>query len=153
MDEAAAIAKGDKAKEIRRLYRYIRANASGLKDYRHAINVDGNLRRTGAIEGNIDKLIARRMKNQGMSWTIQGIRRMLAVRLLLREGKLADWLYARNDKPRKYRITRKRVIRVVDKTIKQNYADWFSSTLPALYGPHSSRPWVKILKSLTEVSV
>lgn len=150
LNEAALKVKGDKAKEIKRLSRYIRSNASGLRDYRHTVINDGNLRRTGAIEGNVDKLIARRMKNRGMSWTIEGIRRMLAVRFLLREGKLSEWLYHGSGDIKNYGITTKRINRVTDKTIKQNYIDWFSAGLPALYGPHSSRFWVKILKSLTE---
>ena len=142
-----------RAKEIKRLYRYIRANVFGLKDYRHAITGDYNLIRTGPIEGNIDKLIVRRMKNQGMSWTHKGIRRMLGVRLLLREGKLIDWLDLRNVNTEKHGSTPKRINRVIEKTIKQNYFDWFSAGVPALYGPHASRPWVKLLKSLAEAGI
>jgi len=153
LNEAASRAKGDKAKGIKKLRRYIRANASGLEDYRNAITDGCNLRRTGAIEGNVDKLIVRRMKNQGMSWTPKGIRRMLAVRLLSREGKLTYWLNSRNGNIEKHGITPKRINRVIDKTIKQHYIDWFSAGLPALYGPHPSRPWVKFLKSLTEVGI
>jgi hypothetical protein len=153
LNEAALRAKGDKAKEIKRLCGYIRANASGLKDYRHTINESGNLRRTGAIEGNIDKLIVRRMKNQGMSWTPEGIRRMLVIRFLSREGKLSDCLYLGNNKLMKYGLTRKKINRVIDKTMKPNYADWFGASLPALYGPHSSRPWAIILKSLVEEGI
>jgi hypothetical protein len=50
------------------------------------------LRRTDAMEGNVDKLVVRRMKNQGMSWSLQGIRRLLCVRFLVLEGKLTGWL-------------------------------------------------------------
>ena len=153
LDGAISKAKEDKAKEIKKLYFYIKANASGLRDYRHDIVDNRNLRRTGAIEGNIDKLIVRRMKNQGMSWTPKGIRRMLAVRLLWREDKLTNWLNIRNGIIEKHGITPKRINRVIDKTIKQNYSDWFNAELPALHGPHCSRPWVKLLKSLTEVGI
>ncbi len=153
LNEAASRVKGDKAKEIKRLWRYIRTNAFGLRDYRHDTSEGNNLRRTGAIEGNIDKLVVRRMKNQGMSWTAEGIRRMLAIRFLVREGKLADWLYPGDDDTGKQGITPKRINRVIDKTIKQNYSDWFSAKLPALHGPHSSRPWVLLLKSLVEAGI
>jgi hypothetical protein len=40
----------------------------------------------------VDKLVVRRMKNQGMSWSLQGIRRPLSVRFLVPEGKLTGWL-------------------------------------------------------------
>jgi hypothetical protein len=152
LNETALREKGEKGKEIKKLYRYIRTNASGLKDYRQAANRDV-LRRTGAIEGNIDKLIVRRMKNQGMSWTVEGIRRMLAVRFLSREDKLGDWLYSADAKHKKYGITPKRLNRVMDKTIKKNYANWFSARLPALYGPHCSRSWVRFMKSLVEAGI
>jgi len=44
----------------------------------------------------VDKLVARRMQNQGMSWTLRGIRRLLCVRFLVLEGNLADRLKAMN---------------------------------------------------------
>ena len=153
LNKAASMAKGDKAKEIKKLYRYIRANVFGLKDYRREVSNGKNLRRTGAIEGNIDKLIVRRMKNQGMSWTPEGIRRMLAVRFLSREGKLTDWLHSRNDTIENHGVTPKRINRVIDKTLKQNYIDYFSAGLPAISGPHASRPWVELLKSLSRIVV
>ena len=90
LKEAATVSKTDKALDIKRVIRYIGSNASGLKDYREHIDQHGNdLRRTGAIEGNVDKLIVRRMKNQGMSWTRQGIRRMLWLRISYTK---ANWL-------------------------------------------------------------
>jgi hypothetical protein len=89
LDHATRKVTGDKAKAIERVAHYISSNATGLQDYRHDVHVDNNqLRRTGAIEGNIDKLVAKRMKNQGMSWTINGIRRLLCVRSLMLEEKL-----------------------------------------------------------------
>lgn len=61
-------------KYIKQVIRYTNCNATGLKDYRETIaQPDGNLRRTGAIEGNIDKLIVRQMKKLGMGWSLRGI--------------------------------------------------------------------------------
>jgi hypothetical protein len=57
--------------EVAQLRRYLMENSFGLRGYR--LEVDGDGRRgLGAIEGNIDKLIANRMKKRGMSWTIKG---------------------------------------------------------------------------------
>ena len=73
----------NKSLRMARAYCYIRENSSGLGDYRLSLGEEGKtLRHTGAIEGNIDKLIVRRMKNQGMSWTLKGISRLLCVRFL-----------------------------------------------------------------------
>jgi len=144
----------DKAKEIRRLIRYITANASGLKDYREtSVQHHDMLRRTGAIEGNIDKVIVRRMKNQGMSWSLKGIRRMVWLRINIREGTLPECLRFRNSNNVSVAMPEKRVNRVIDRTINDNYARYFNAGLPALSGPHSSRPWVEMLKSLTRIAV
>ena len=150
LKEAATVSKADKALDIKRVIRYINSNASGLKDYREqADQHDNNLRRTGAIEGNVDKLIVRRMKNQGMSWTRQGIRRMLWLRIKQREGKLLDCLAAYEKETMLHVAPVKRVNRVIDRTIKYDYTNHFSAGLPALSGPHASRPWAEMLKSLT----
>jgi hypothetical protein len=153
LKESANKAPGDKAKEIRRLLRYITANASGLKDYRVNIGQhDSMVRRTGAIEGNIDKVIVRRMKNQGMSWSPQGIRRMVWLRINIRQGTLAECLRPRNNNA-PLSIPKKRVNRVIDRTLKSNYFGYFNTELPALFGPHASRPWVAMLKSLTRGTI
>lgn len=150
LKEAATMSKADKIRDIKRVIRYISSNASGLKDYREqAAQHDNKLRRTGAIEGNVDKLIVRRMKNQGMSWTRQGIRRMLWLRIKLREDKLVDYLPAHENETAPYFAPVRRVNRVIKRTLKHDYTNYFSARLPALSGPHASRPWAEMLKSLT----
>jgi hypothetical protein len=52
----------------------------------------GGLRGLGAIEGNIDKLIANRMKRRDMSWTIKGAQRMSRLISLREMGKLHSWI-------------------------------------------------------------
>ena len=46
------------------------------------------LRGLGAMEGNVDKLFAGRMKKRGMSWTKKGASRMAKLISLSRMGKL-----------------------------------------------------------------
>jgi hypothetical protein len=137
-----------------RTYRYIRENSLGLKDYRLSLGEKGkDLRHIGAIEGNIDKLIVRRMKNQGMSWTLKGISRLLCVRFLILEKKLTEWI--ENEKyPQigsKITLPKKKIHRIVTRLSMQEPDQWLKAELPALYGPHASRPWVRTLKSLSEV--
>ena len=154
LKEAADGAQNDKSKDIRRVIRYIVSNASGLKDYREDLSKhDGSLRRTGAIEGNIDKLIVRRMKNQGMSWSPQGIRRMLWLRINIREGTLTDCLRTDKSNTILVKLPEKQVNRVINHTMKFDYASYFSAGLPAISGPHQSRPWVELLKSLSRIAV
>ena len=104
--------------------------------------------RTGAIEGNINKFIAMRMKNQVMSWSIQGIRRMLRLRIALYEDKLDEYLNVKNDEPEPYKLPEKSIHRVIDKNLKRDYTQYFNAGVPALTGPHSSRVLAIELKSI-----
>lgn len=154
LQEAANMAQAEKAKEIKQVIKYICSNAHGLQDYRDNLeHPDRNLRRTGAIEGNIDKLIVRRMKNQGMSWSRQGIRRMLWLRISVREGTLIDHLHSRWDKHNRGKIPNKQINKVIDRAINYDYTNYFNVRIPAIYGPHASREWVEVLKSLTRIAV
>lgn len=154
LQEAASVAPDDKAKDIKRVIKYIKSNSSGLKDYRGDLEQpDSALRRTGAIEGNIDKLIVRRMKNQGMSWSLQGIRRMLWLRVNIREGTLTNCLRFCPDRTTPVKMQDRQIRKVLDRTIKHDYANYFNVVLPAISGPHASRYWVEILKSLTRIAI
>lgn len=149
--EAMKHARGEHAQRIAHAYGYLQENRGGLVDYRGGLGAAGKeLRRTGAIEGNVDKLVVRRMKNQGMSWTVRGIRRLLCIRFLVLEGKLADYLQTR-DAREVPRLPRRGVRRLVNQALTQNPAAWLQANLPALRGPHSSRPWVQVLRTLSEV--
>jgi hypothetical protein len=151
MVEAMKKAKGEQAQRIAKAYHYLRENSDGLSDYRLVLGEEGkNLRRTGAIEGNIDKLVVRRMKNQGMSWTIRGIRCLLCVRFMVLEGRLVEWLRRDEDQEARIKIPPKKIRRLVTNLPIQEPDAWLKVTIPALYGPHASRPWVRALKKLSE---
>lgn len=153
LSQSMSCARGEQAEKIAHAYRYLWTNRSGLADYRLNLADEErkDLRRTGAIEGNVDKLVVRRMKNQGMSWTIKGIRRLLCVRFLVMEGLLTQWLDRSNTKAPNISVPTKTVRRLVNRLSMQEQDKWLQANLPALYGPHSSRPWVRVLKSLLEV--
>ena len=155
MSEAIYHARGEAAVKMARAYRYLKENSSGVVDYRLALGESGqSLRRTGAMEGNNDKLIVRRMKNQGMSWTVKGIARLLCIRFLVLEKQLYDWLHKPLEPiPNQTKLSVTKVRRIVNKLSSQEPDQWIQAGVPALYGPHASRPWVKMLKSITMVSV
>ena len=96
--QAQQKAFGDKVKEISQLRGYLMGNASGLRDYRLEVEGD-SLRGLGAIEGNIDKLVANRMKKRGMSWTVKGAQRIARLISLGEMGKLHSWI-TQKDKQR-----------------------------------------------------
>jgi hypothetical protein len=153
LGEAMTKTRGEQARRIANAYRYLSENRLGLGDYRLRLGEAGKeLRRTGAMEGNVDKLVVRRMKNQGMSWTLKGIRRLLWVRFLVLEGQLESHLRSGNPKEGTV-ISRKKARRVVTQLSVQEPDTWLQAGLPALTGPYASRPWVRLLKSMCEMSV
>ena len=153
LSEVRAKMRGEAAKRVGRLYRYLVDNRAGLRDYRLDLGEQGKtLRSTGAIEGNVDKLVVKRMKNQGMNWTIRGIRRMLCIRLLRLEGKLPDRLRADSGGHGPPVVPRSSVERLMPRAAKRGSIDYWQVGLPALNGPHPNRPWVTYLRSLTRTS-
>ena len=109
--------------------------------------MDGDgLRGLGAMEDNVDKLVANRMKKRGMSWTISGAQGMARLISLREMGELHSWIN-REDKlggnqPPKKKTVKEKPMRRSDPTA------WFKVSLPALYGPQQSRPWVQIPRAL-----
>ena len=136
----------DRVKEIMRLRGYLIANCYGLRDYRLEVTGDG-LRGLGAIEGNVDKLVANRMKKRGMSWTIKGAQRMTRLISLRQMGQIQSRITCKN-KSRASQLPEIKINRRKTNLDKDTGA-WLEAGLPALYGPHQNHHWVQVLKTLT----
>ena len=151
--EARDKAGVEQARRIDRVRNYLEENRTGLMDYRLALGQGGKkMRRTGAMEGNVDKLVVRRMKNQGMSWKIQGIRRMLCVRFLHIEGKLKDTINGHDRRGCLPAVPVRKARQIIDRIgVVAPHIGVLETAMPALYGPHVGRHWVRILKSFTQV--
>ena len=153
MAKALKHARGEKADRIARAMRYLQENSTGLADYRLTLGDEGKgLRRTGAMEGNVDKLVARRMKNQGMSWTIKGIQRLLCIRFLIIDKKLSGWLNRGKIPDFQLTMPRKKTRQIVNHLSMEMPDDWLQTNIPALHGPHVNHQWVKVLKTISEAS-
>jgi hypothetical protein len=149
LSEAGQRAKGEQALRIERARRYIVDNETGLRDYRLDLGEEGRKRRrTGAMEGNVDKLVVRRMKNQGMSWTVRGIRRMVCVRFLYLEGNIQKVLTTRGSTADRPRLPERTARRLIDSAARTPHLGILETAIPALSGPHANRPWAQVLKSL-----
>ena len=100
------------------------------------------------MESNGDKTTANRMKKRGMSWTIRGAHRMVKVIELNRNGELAEFCRSRSHRrsersgPDPPSAQRRQTMR------KTRVSDWADASVPALSGPHNSRPWTRSLKNL-----
>lgn len=153
LTKARERAKDEQARRIDRVRSYLEANSAGLRDYRTALGEQGRkLRRTGAMEGNVDKLVVRRMKNQGMSWKVQGIRRMLCVRFLYLEGKLKDTINRHDNQHHLPAVSARKARQVIDRAgAVEPHVGVLETAMPALYGPHVGRHWVQILRSFTQI--
>ena len=137
-----------RAVELKKAANYIRANITGLVDYRLRIrNADEDMRGLGAIESNIDKIIANRMKKRGMAWSYSGAHNMAKVIQMLanKESTISSKV-----KQMPQTIV-KTITRNILKSLKADPSAWLTSRMPALIGPHQSRPWVKHLRDLSQV--
>ncbi|MCK4722427.1 MAG: ISLre2 family transposase [Dehalococcoidia bacterium] len=144
--EAQQKADADRQKEIMGLRGYLMANCYGLRDYRLEVGGGDGLRGLGTIEGNVDKLVANRMKKRGMSWTINGARRMARLIRLRESGQLQSWIPRMNGLGDSQPPERKTTS---GKTRQKHAGAWLEAGMPALYGPHQNRHWVQILRVLT----
>lgn len=103
------------------------------------------LRGMGAIEPYVDKVIANRMKKRGMRWTLAGADAMARLRALNANGELHE--YASRRIAWQVRTDGKIVARVKERVL-DDPERWLRKAVPALYGPHADRPWVKAIREL-----
>jgi len=144
--EAQGRARGEDRRDIMGLRGYLMENAHGLADYRLGTAEDG-LRGIGAIEGNVDKLIATRMKKRGMSWTKCGGNRMARLINLREAGELHSWVNRRFDKAKTI-SSPEREHQIKRRYVGKDSAGWLEANLPALHGPHANRPWARALRAI-----
>lgn len=139
--------------EMRKLIAYLIANREGLIDYRDRDgDVDPGARGLGAIEGNIDKVEANRFKKRGMRWSTDGAGALAKVIELNYNQGLKDRIGKRRGRsPGDVPVEILTVAEAVRTNLRKNPDKWLEARLPALYGPHSDRPWVKILKGVSQL--
>lgn len=125
------------AKEVNSVIRYLTSNADGL----------GEGPSLGTIESNVDKLVANRMKKRGMSWSINGARRMAKLLELNFGGEIESFEVL---KPAP--LTIEAAASSVARKLGPNPQSWLYAHLPSLEGPHGSRPWAKALRSIVRGS-
>jgi len=133
LEKAAARADDNKRRQINRVKRYLKNNADGL----------GNGPSLGTIETNVDKLAANRMKKRGMAWTKTGARRMLKLLERRAAGNFDGLLMSKPTAPMPEKGRGQ-----IDELLRGDPQNWLSAHVAAFDGPHSSRPWVKLLREV-----
>jgi hypothetical protein len=133
---------------LTKLYTYISRNRQGIAN--QAILKDKEIQRTGAIESNINQVIASRFKKRGMSWSKPGALALLKIKETILNNEWDDW----------WETERERNIKI-GKYQPPLPASYFNKetesspiievTIPALSGPDQGKPWVGVLRKLSEV--
>ncbi len=143
------LSKEDLAPERRQaveaIHRYLMNNKEGLCDWRLRVEHQPEDRGLGAMEGNVDKLIAVRTKRRGMSWRLKGLHCMAKLLQCFHGGEIELYAYPRRHSHTQLR--QQREPRSRDRITQTSRA--FGVQLPALAGPHANRPWVRLLRALS----
>lgn len=147
--ESFAEKNPDKEIEIKKCINYLKKNASGLIDYRDRIkNPSEDYRGLGSIESNIDKILANRLKKRGMAWSYSGAHHMAkAIQTISNDDPLP--IQKATELPQRLVNT---ISRRIIESIETDPSQWLEARMPALIGPHQSRPWVKALRNLSRVT-
>lgn len=128
------------AQRMRKFMQYLINNRDGLLDPDCRTHIKTKVSNLGAIEGNVDKLVVRRLKGRGRSWSMDGARAMLAVcshKRALKQNAFKPFQKPEKIEKKKYRT----------KHVRDD-GDWLRVGVPSLHLCHANRPWVKVLKNI-----
>ncbi|MCR4397720.1 MAG: ISLre2 family transposase, partial [Firmicutes bacterium] len=147
LGKALREARGAARKRVSELRKYLLENWDGIK----SLPEDERL---GAIEGQVRHTICRRMKRINARWSPAGTDRMARLLAAGANDELAryasvgrDWRFGELVK-----VLDKEAVDLGDQIGAEDLEAWVRRTMPALAGPHASRPWVKyILRTLTSI--
>jgi hypothetical protein len=131
-----------------KLYTYISRNRQGITNQVRL--KDKGIERTGAIESNINKVIAARFKKKGMSWSKKGALSLLKIKETILNGEWNDWWEV--ERERNIKITEfKPPLPAACFNQETETSPIVEVTMPALSGPDQDKPWVGVLRKLSEI--
>jgi hypothetical protein len=131
-----------------KLYTYISRNRQGITN--QVILKDKEIQRTGAIESNVNQVIASRFKKKGMSWSKRGALALLKIKETILNNEWDDWW--ETERERNIRVGRyKPPLPAAHFNQETETSPLIEVSLPALRGPEQGKPWVGVLRKLSEV--
>jgi len=131
-----------------KLYTYISRNRLGITN--HLKLKDKGIERAGAIESNVNQAIASRFKKRGMSLSKRGALALLKIKETILNNQWDIWWETereRNIKVGKY----KPPLPAACFNKETESSPLIEVSLPALRGPDQGKPWVGVLRKLSEV--
>jgi len=130
-----------------KLYTYISRNRLGITNQFKL--KDKEIERAGAIESNINKVIASRFKKRGMSWSKKGALSLLKIKETILNNEWDDWW--ETERERNIKITKFKPPLPASYFKKETETSpLIEVTIPALRGPDQGKPWVGVLRKLAE---
>jgi len=134
--------------KLTKLSTYISRNHQGITNQIRL--KDKGIERAGAIESSVNQAIASRFKKKGMSWSKNGALSLLKVKETILNGEWDDWWKTereRNIKVGKY----KPPLPAAYFKKETETSPLIEVSLPALRGPDQGKPWVGVLRKLSQV--
>lgn len=136
--------------ELLQLEHYLSANHDALADwYRRVDPGSTEPVRLGAIEANMDKPYAQRFKKRGMSWTTKGAHHLAKVIDLQENGEL-EATCRRRAQPQVLQRLRSASAATTAPRSSMPSGPPFQATFAPRWGPHASRPWVRIWRQIID---
>jgi hypothetical protein len=130
------------------LYTYISRNRQGITNQIRL--KDKGIESAGAIESNINKVIASRFKKRGMSWSKPGALALLKIKETILNGEWDTWW--KTERERNIKIGKYKPPLPASYFKKETESSpLIEVTIPALSGPDRGKPWVGVLRKLTKV--
>ncbi len=137
-------------KKIFEFYSYVKNNKEGIEASMR-IRMDKAVDSAGAIEPNIDKVIAHRFKGRGMSWSEDGAQALLKIRQTIINGQWRNYWYKERDKKIEIKAIFKKTLTAADMNKRHEIAPFIEAELPCYRGPDQSKPWVGVLHKLARL--
>lgn len=141
----------EREKAIREARQYMQANRGGLRDWRSRAKSQPGDRALGAMEGNVDKLVAIRTKRRGMSWRKKGLHSMAKLLQSVHQGEVGFYASPCRQRPLPAPQVSPKPSQPKPSTKLQDTP--FKASLPAVRGPHASRPWAMLIKAMCAPSL
>ena len=130
-----------------KLYTYLFRNRQGITN--QVILKDQEIQGTGAMESNVNQVIASRFKKKGMSWSKKGALSFLKIKETILNNECDLWW----EKGRGQNIKVNKFNPPLSATYFKEEAKslpLIEASIPALVGPDQGKPWVSVLRKLSE---
>jgi len=135
------------------LYTYIRNNRQGINPIKRIKDkrVRNMIKGAGAMEANVDKIIAHRFKKRGMSWSVKGAQSLLKVKEAIANDEWDLWWQGRRDESIYINPEPLKQLTAKDFWKKSDTPPLVEMALPALHGPDRDEPWAHVIRELQTI--